>query len=81
MFSRLRHLFYCSCYNKLFMNSDATHKSMHAQEYRKLLRVNQAYVTQRVLLLLHDWVDGWEDELERMNDRKFSRPYKFPNPQ
>jgi transposase len=35
-------------------------------------------VTQGVLLLQHDWVDGWDDELEMMNDRKSGRPYKFP---
>jgi len=40
--------------------------------------VNEAYVTQGVLLLQHDWVDAWDDELERMNDRKSGRPFKFP---
>jgi len=45
---------------------------------RDWARVNQAYVTQGVLLLQHDWVDGWDRELERMNEGKRGRPFLFP---
>ena len=41
-------------------------------------RVNETYVTQRVLLMQHDWVDGWDRELERMNEGKEGRPFLFP---
>ena len=48
------------------------------QNIRNWHHINEAYVTQGVLLLQHDWVDGWDNELEMMNDRKSGRPYKFP---
>ena len=48
------------------------------ENIRNWPRINEAYVTQGVLLLQHDWVDAWDDELERMNDRKSGRPFKFP---
>jgi IS5 family transposase len=31
-----------------------------------------------VLLLQHDWVDDWDDELERMNKGKSGRPFRYP---
>ena len=40
--------------------------------------MNESYVAQGVLLLQHDWVDDWDDELERMNEGKFGRPYRYP---
>jgi hypothetical protein len=40
--------------------------------------VNESYVAQGVLLLQHDWVDDWDDELERMNEGKSGRPYQYP---
>jgi hypothetical protein len=48
------------------------------ENIRNWPRINEAYVTQGVPLLQHYWVDGWDDELEMMNDRKSGRPYKFP---
>lgn len=41
-------------------------------------RVNEALVSQGVLLLQHDWVDGWDEELERMNREKPGRPFLYP---
>jgi len=41
-------------------------------------RLNEAYVCQGVLLLQHDWVGGWNKELERMNRGKRGRPFFFP---
>ena len=48
------------------------------ENIRNWARINEAYIAQGVLLLQHDWVDDWDDELERMNDRKSGRPFKFP---
>ena len=75
---RVWHFLYCSCYNKLFVNQNATDKSMHEREYKELASCQRGQRDQGVLLLQHDWVDGWDDELERMNDQKSGRPYKFP---
>lgn len=41
-------------------------------------RYNEALVNQSVLLLRHDWVDGWDEELERMNREKPGRPFRYP---
>jgi len=48
------------------------------ENLRNWPRINQAYVAQGVLLQQQDWVDGWDDELERMYDRKSGRPYRYP---
>jgi hypothetical protein len=43
-------------------------------------RVNEAYVSQRVLLLQDEWVDGWENELDRINERgRREDPSSFRN--
>jgi len=41
-------------------------------------RLNEAYVSQGVLLLQHDWVDGWMNELDKMNEGKEGRPFLYP---
>lgn len=40
---------------------------------------NQQLVKRGEFLLDLDWVKGWNDELEAMNDGKVGKPYRFPN--
>jgi hypothetical protein len=39
--------------------------------------VNESYAARGVLLLQHDWVDNWDEELERMNKGRSGRPYQY----
>jgi hypothetical protein len=53
-------------------------KQYTPEDKRNWFRVNESYVAQGVLLLQHDWVDDWDNELERMNEGKPGRPYRYP---
>jgi hypothetical protein len=53
-------------------------KQCTREDKRNWFRVNESYVAQGVLLLQHDWVNDWDDELEMMNKGKSGRPYRFP---
>ncbi len=51
----------------------------YAQAYKRdWPRVNEGLVRRGELYLDLAWVDGWDDELRRMNDGKLGRPYGFP---
>jgi len=40
---------------------------------------NHQLIKRGEFLLDLDWVKGWNDELEAMNDGKIGKPYRFPN--
>ena len=49
------------------------------KDHRDWKTYNQQLVKRGEFLLDLDWVKGWNDELEAMNDGKVGKPYRFPN--
>ena len=47
-------------------------------EKRNWREYNEKLVRRGELLIALDFLDSWDDELKKMNDRKRGKPFQFP---